>query len=188
MSKKNLEMSAADSAVDVNIPEGEEEAAHTGVASTPVFDFASWLRGVKPIKRTVVLYQRLDLLSDRDVLAAELDQVKYVDQKQAEALREQIQEITEQILNTRMLVTVQAVTTTRYRELLAEINKRDYKGNDERAVFDLMAAQVVEPEGITGAWLQQFDQVAPVQCAKIATAIEQINSTVPDVRATVPLS
>ena len=181
-----VEMSADQPSVDT-VPEGEGEAVIPNYARLAKFNMDEWLQGVRPIKRTVTLYQRLDILAKRDELAAELDFVRYTDDVAAQDLRAQIREVTDEIMSSRMFLTLQGLTTTRYRALLKELEAKDYGENPELVVFDQWAAQVAEPEGITGEWLQGFDTMSPVQSAKIQTALNQINNTVPDVEATVPL-
>lgn len=186
MGEKIVEMSADQPSVG-NVPEGEGEAFIPNYAKLAKFSMDEWLQGVRPIKRTVTLYQRLDMLATRDELAAELDLVKYTDEGAARKIRGQIREVTDEIMASRMFLTLQGLTITRFREVLDEIEARDYGDNPALAMFDQWASQVAEPAGITGEWLQQFNEGSPIQAHKIQTALNQINNAVPDVEATVPL-
>ena len=149
------------------------------------FNLEQWVAGVRPIRRTVTLYSRLDLMGERDELGAALEDARAAGDNDAiGALHEQIDELTEQILGSRMFVTIEGVTASRFKEIVAEAKDL---GLDSTDVFLYqIAAQIVEPKGLDWETFKRLDDMLPTQTSKVAQAWTAINNEVPQVGVTAP--
>ena len=151
------------------------------------FNLLEWAQGVRPIKRAVPLYQRLDLLAERDILGAELKDAQLAGDADAVTdLSMRIRALTDEIKGTSVTVILTGVTASRYSEIIDEGKARTDVVTAEDLVAYQIAAQIVEPEGFDYETLKVLDDLMPVQMAKIGTAWTQINQTTPDVEATIP--
>lgn len=151
------------------------------------FNLLEWVQGVRPIRRVVTLYQRLDLLADRDMLGSQLQDARLAgDEDLAEGLRTQIRALTDKVKESAVNVTLAGVTTSRYQEILDEAKAAPEVVTAEDVVAYQIAAQIVEPEGFTYEVVKMLDEQMPVQMGKVGTAWAQINTTTPDVEATIP--
>lgn len=174
MVKKPVEMEAS-------VPNPETE----GAAFTDTSSFFAWAKGVQQITRSVPIYQRLDLLGVRDNLGIELEDARArEDAVEASRLLGEIQELTDQIIETRMTVVLQGVTQSRFREIEAEA-KREHRDENDRLLYRI-AAQIVEPTDMDFEALKMLDDILPLESTKIGTAWAQIVNASPDVLATAP--
>lgn len=154
-----------------------------------VFDPDLWLAGVKPIERTLRLYQRLDLLADRDEAAAARQELRLSDPADSTgeqaALTEKIRGLTSEINGSALQLRLRGFTRSRAQEIIREAESLHLKDDD--AQYFWIAAHVAEPQGITWEWMKAVDDALPVQMLQIVTAVEQISNSIPDVEATLPL-
>lgn len=160
---------------------GDDEA----VVQVEGFNLEQWVAGVRPIRRTVIMYSRLDLMGERDELGAALEDARAVGDNDAIGrLHEQIDELTEEILASRMFVTLEGVTSSRFKEIVAEAKDL---GLDSTDVFLYqIAAQIVEPKGLDWETFKRLDDMLPTQTSKVAQAWTAINNEVPQVGVTAP--
>lgn len=151
------------------------------------FDMALWASGVKPIKRSVTLYQRLDLMAERDELGGELQLARAQgDETKADAILTRIDQLTVEMEQTSILVTLQGITPSKFSEVLKEAETKSYIKEADEVQLWIVANQVVEPEGITYEVLKDLNELMPAQIQRLCETVNQINSIVPHVRATAP--
>lgn len=166
----------------------EGPAEPSAVPPNPLFDPAQWLAGVKPIERTIRLYQRLDLMGDRDEAAAARQDLRMADPADATgeqaALTELIRDLTNEMNASALKLRLRGFTRSKAQEVIGQAEQRGLKGDD--ANYYWLAAHIIEPEGIDWVWVKALDDALPVQFMQIVTAVEQIANSVPDVEATVP--
>lgn len=105
----------------------------------PSFDLFAWMHGVKPIRRSVTLYARLDLMAERDAAAEDLKEARIGGDVEAEAmLRERITELTQQIMASRMRVVLQGISGSRFNEILEEAKKdRSVRSANDVALYQI---------------------------------------------------
>lgn len=164
-------------------PEAEPDTEHNPEG----FNILAWAQGIRPIKRVVTLYQRLDLLADRDLAGSELRDAQLAgDEERAEELRAQVRELTDQIKASAVNIVLQGVTQSRFQEILEEAQRNKTVVTPADVLLYQMAAQIVEPAGLDWQTLKVIDDQMPVQAAKIGTAWHQINTAAPDVEASIP--
>lgn len=151
------------------------------------FSILAWAQGIRPIKRVVTLYQRLDLLADRDLAGIELRDAQLAgDEERTEELRVRVRELTDQIKASAVNVVLQGVTQSRFQEILEEAQRDKTVVTPADVMLYQMAAQIVEPAGLDWQTLKVIDDQMPVQAQKIGTAWHQINTVAPDVEASIP--
>lgn len=159
-----------------------------GSADNPLFDPLEWLKGTKPIERTIRLYQRLDLMADRDEAAGRRQDLRLADPTdttgEQAALTEVIRDLTNQMNTTALRLRLRGFTRSKAHEIIGRAEQKGLKGDD--ANYHWVAAHIIEPEGIDWTWAKALDDALPVQFMQIVTAVEQIANATPDVEATVP--
>ena len=149
-------------------------------------DIWAFARGVTPITRKRPLYMDLGLLAERDEVGIALEDARALgDNDLVVACRERISELTEQIMNTRLIVTLQGMSRSRKREMVDELMKMKIHDKVDQA-FHILAEMIVEPEGIDVEWLKEVSEVQDTQIADLITASEQMNAVTPSIRASAP--
>lgn len=147
----------------------------------------AWAAGVTPISRAVPLYARMDLLAERDILKADLDSARVVEDSEAETrILANIRKINEQIEQSKMMVKVQQLSESKRREVVEELTAQGYENDTDEFLLRAAAEHIVEPAGMTYEVLAQLVEVIPLQVADIVLAVADMNEKTPDVRLTSP--
>ena len=144
------------------------------------FDFAAWVAGSRPARRSVMVYQRPDLLAD-------LDEVMELESRAAtEAERNELLErgkaIAAEMTASRLRIVVEARSSSWQQELVSKLTEAGITDDTER-LLHLTAAQVVEPEGVTFETLRALAEVSEPQVVKIVQARTLANESAPTISA-----
>ena len=142
------------------------------------FDFATWAAGVRPTRHSVMIYQRPDLLADLDEVA-ELELRATSDEERAEWL-ERGREIAAEMMEGRIRVTVEGRSAAWREALIKELDAQGVEDNVERLLHGL-AAQIVEPAGVTPEALEAIADVSEPQVMKLLQAQTLANDSAPTI-------
>lgn len=145
-------------------------------------DLFAWASGAGPTTRTCSLYQRLDLLATRDELIIQRDDAGgRGDTSTWQELSAQIDQVTEQIEQTRLFVRIRELGQSKREELVEEWKKAGISDPVEIGLRSL-AAHIIEPEGFTYEVLAELSNVMPTQIEGLVRAMNELMSAVPKVR------
>lgn len=151
------------------------------------FNLFDWVAGIRQIRRAIPIYQRLDLLADRDLLGQELQDARIIgDDGRVETLKREIRSLTDQIKNTSLNFVLEGVTQSKFQEILEEARQDPLVRDENDQTMYQLWRQIVEPEGLTFEMFKQIDEALPTQTGKLGTAWAQINTVTPDLEATLP--
>lgn len=172
----NDEMSIGESAAKV-------KGSDSDTIDTQTFDIVAWVNGVQPVRRGTTVYARGDLLADLDILREQIGEEREAGRvQQVAALSAQADEIAETIRASAVDIVVEA----RSGEWLEQFWKtcKDAEMSQEDTYLAQVAAQIVAPEGFTGALLREFSEKSPHQAALIFGLVHEANNAKVDI--TVP--
>ena len=144
------------------------------------FDFAAWVAGSRPARRSVMVYQRPDLLADLDEVM-ELESRAATEAERNELL-ERGQAIAAEMTASRLRIVVEARSSSWQQELVSKLTEAGITDDTER-LLRLTAAQVVEPEGVTFETLQALAEASEPQAVKIVQARTLANESAPTISA-----
>lgn len=148
-----------------------------------VWDFVA---GFQPVKRSKALYRRMDLLAERDSLASLLEAARVSEDADAEKdVLGQIRSVTRQIEESKFIWTIQQVTDSKRKEILAECEAAGVSDEAE-VLLHVLAASTVEPAGIEVSHLQALVDVVPTQVAGLVELMVEMMSKTTNPRLTSP--
>ena len=155
-------------------PSEESVAALSKSEAAQAFDLAAWIGGVRPTRRSVTIYGRLDLLAEIDELA---EREMRTAGKDAEACRERATELNEQLMASGVTFTVEGRSGTWVSTFEKRLDKKKVKDPTKRLLMQV-AEQIVEPEGVTYSDLRALADVTEAQVTKLAHATVAANAAV----------
>jgi len=168
-----------------DLTEGIRDVTPDDALSEEKFDFAAFVAGAKPTRRAVTLYARGDLKAQLDRVAEELTLAeKAGDTKRAAQLRKDGKQVVDEMSAPGAVIDV--VIEGRSDDWLTRTGdalEKDGVTDEAEKVLRRVAAQVVEPEGVTYELLEQFRQVSEPQVRKVVVAATLANSQPVDVSA-----
>lgn len=136
------------------------------------FDLSAWVRGVQPTRRSVIVYQRPDLLAEIDTLTA---REAVAPKGEREGLAERAADVTQQLRESAVTFVVEGRTSAWVKEFTAE--NRDQDATNE--TLRQLAAQIVEPSGVTFEMVRALADVTEPQVVKLVEAMLAANSSAP---------
>lgn len=155
-------------------PSEESVAALSKSKDAQTFDLAAWIGGVRPTRRSVTIYGRLDLLAEIDELA---EREMRTTGKDAEACRERATELNEQLVASGVTFTVEGRSGTWVSTFEKRLDKKKVKDPTKRLLMQV-AEQIVEPEGVTYSDLRALADATEPQVTKLAHAAVAANTAV----------
>lgn len=141
------------------------------------FDLAEWIAGVRPTRRAVTLYARGDLLADIDLLSERIRLARLAGDDTT-ADRATLSEVYEALAASALDVVVEA------RSLEAVKAVTDAMPSDATVLdqnLATIAAQIVEPAGLTTEMLRTVWQSQPHQVDLLLAACREANLKAPKV-------
>lgn len=152
---------------------GEQEAS-----DPKTFDLAAWIEGVQPVTHAVRLYARGDLLSDLDLVKAQIENAKVGrDYDAVKVLREQAGEIVEALEATALDVVVEGWSQSRVEAFQKPLKAEGV--SDEDVIVRQTVAQVVEPEGFTAELFESLMERIYPQAMQVVAAAVAANNRAP---------
>ena len=168
-----------------SVPKGEMPAG-SAFSDTP--SFLMWAQGIKPMQRVVRLFAPGERFGERERLGYLREEARAAgDERLAEDLTNQIETLTNEMLADSQLVTLQAISPSKMEELTAEAKRDPEVVTDEDQMLYVMAHQIVDPVEMTYKWVKTLNDLIPTEMGKLGTAWAQLNSTAPNIQATIPL-
>lgn len=155
-------------------PSEDSVAALSKSEAAQSFDLAAWIGLVRPTRRSVTIYGRLDLLAEIDELA---EREMRTTGKDAEACRERATELNEQLVASGVTFTVEGRSGTWVSTFEKRLDKKKVKDPTKRLLMQV-AEQIVEPEGVTYSDLRALADVTEAQVTKLAHATVAANTAV----------
>lgn len=148
-------------------------------ASDPkTFDLAAWIEGVQPVTHAVRLYARGDLLSDLDLVKAQIENAKVGrDYDTVKVLREQAGEIVEALEATALDVVVEGWSQSRVEAFQKPLKAEGV--SDEDVIVRQTVAQVVEPLGFTAELFESLMERIYPQAMQVVAAAVAANNRAP---------
>lgn len=143
------------------------------------FDFAAWVKGAKPVTRSVVLYSRPDLLARIDEITELEPHLSRADTKPA---REEAKALTAQLLASAIALRIEGKNEwwlDNFRKQLVEEGVTDTVEGSLRQ----LAAQTVSPEGVTYELLKEFSEVGDRQLAAALNRMREANEQIVPISA-----
>ncbi|PYG00160.1 hypothetical protein SAMN05216184_10499 [Georgenia satyanarayanai] len=160
------------------LTDGIRDVGPDASLSAETFDFAAFVTGAKPTRRAVTLYARADLKAQLDRIGEDIElAARAGNQKKVLTLRKQAEGIVEQMTAPGAVIDV--VVEGRSDDWIARVEA----DLDEQGVTDAtekvlrrVAAQIVEPAGVTYELLEQFRRVSEPQVKKVVVAATLANT------------
>lgn len=141
------------------------------------FDFGKWVRGVLPTRRSVVVYQRPDLLARIDELAAREAVARGEDRQR---LAEEATDLTDELRESAVTFVVEGRTSAWVMEQEKRA-KSDGLTDPTDILLSQLAAQIVEPAGVTFDHLKALAEVTEPQVVRLVEAMTTANSSAPQI-------
>lgn len=139
------------------------------------FDLSKWVAGVLPTRRSATLYQRADLLAEIDrVVAAEAVAPK----GERADLAARAAELTEELRASGVLFVVEGRTSSWAQDHAARLKDAGVTDATDVLLHQL-AAQIVEPAGVTFEMLKRLAEVAEPQVSKLWSQALEANNAAP---------
>lgn len=164
---------------DLNLTHTNPDASIT----PETFDLAAWIAGVTPVERTVTVYAHGHLFAVLSALEAEYNEAKAaVNVDDMRAAKDKMRTVANQIRETALDITVQGRSNDWVQRFRANCEERGLDGDE--TTLEQLAAQIIEPEGITPAMLATMrDRIEP-QVVALLQAVAAVNTQAP--RISVP--
>lgn len=142
------------------------------------FDLAAWIDGVQPVTHAVRLYARGDLLSDLDLVKAQIENAKVGrDYGTVKVLREQAGEIVEALEATALDIVVEGWSQSRVEAFQKPLKEQGL--SDEGVIVRQTVAQVVEPSGFTAELFESLMERIYPQAMQVVAAAVAANNRAP---------
>lgn len=167
--------------VDVNADDFEDRT--DGADAPEKFDFASWMAGFQPTRKSCTLYGRTDLLAVIDHLDEEARLPGLSDERKREILDE-ANSCLETLKDSGVEFVVQTMSVYAQKELMESLGHRtkdDPVTHDMECAF--IAAHIVEPTGVTGADIAGLYKASPQQVEKLSRCIRLVDTENPTITA-----
>lgn len=150
------------------------------------FSLADWVAGITPRTETVRIYGSLHLFGQRSELGYDLEAARAAkDADLVEELKAEIDRLTVQMQDDYVDFKLQGRTQSRRKELAEEIQAS--KIEDPVVLSMMMVADyVTEPEGVSPEVLVGLAEVSPEQADLLVKAMNQLNSSVPNIGGSRP--
>lgn len=161
-------------------PADDESLAGTTVETAfgkVPFNLDQWVQGVLPTRRSVTVYQRPDLLAQIDELAAREAVARREDR---EALVEQAVALTGHLRASGVQFVIEGRTSSWIIDHDKALTGRGVK-DDTDILLHRLAAQIVEPAGVTFEHLKALAEVTEPQVIKLVEAMTAANSSAPQI-------
>lgn len=134
------------------------------------FDLQSFIAGVRPGKVTVALYSRPDLEAHIGRVRSDgLDALNAGNKLGFEEASKRLVELQTKYAASRMDVTLEERSEDWQARKIEELKKEGIIDKKRLTLF-LLAAQIVEPLGLTGEDLEQLAEVIPTQVKRLVAA------------------
>lgn len=167
--------------VDVDADDFEDR---TDDADTPEkFDFAAWMAGFQPTRKSCMLYGRTDLLAVIDRLDEEARLPGLSDERKKELLDKANATLAE-LKGSAVEFVVQTMSVYAQKELMESLGhstKDDPVTHEMECAF--IAAHIVEPTGVTGEDIAGLYQASPQQVEKLSRCIRAVDTESPTITA-----
>ena len=167
----------------VNVNADEFEDRTDGGDQTEKFDFASWMAGFQPTRKSCTLYGRTDLLAVIDHLDEEARLPGLSDQRKREILDE-ANSCLEELKASGVEFIVQTMSVYAQKELMESLGHRtkdDPVTHSMECAF--IAAHIVEPTGVTGEDIAGLYKASPQQVEKLSRCIRLVDTENPTITA-----
>lgn len=181
MSSTAPETSLADLVVDTTPP----------LPPPAEFNLQAFVRGVRPTRRSVKLYQQADLVSQLEKLADQIEQLP--DGPQVDALIDQAEDLQAKFLSGGVWFTVEKRSSEwvqAYRERTAAaagLKNTDTEQAKMQLMLHQLAAQIVEPAGVTVEDLRAMYDQNEGEVSKLVVAMTMVNEQVAEAAKVVSL-
>lgn len=148
------------------------------------FDFAAWVAGVRPTRRSVKLYARADLLAVLDELGDELaiakeaarDREATLEEKSAPAaLEARIEQVYADLAASGVRLVIEGRDEKWLEQTKTELNEQGIT-DDVDVWLHQLARQVVTPTGVTYEALAALREKSEPQIRKLLTAWTMVNN------------
>lgn len=145
------------------------------------FNLQAFIRGVRPTRRSVRLYQQADVISQLEKLAEQIEQLP--DGPEVDALIDQAQELQRIFHAGGVWFTVEKrsgewVKAFRDRTSAAIGKTADSEDGAMHIQLHQLAAQIVEPAGVTAEDLYQLYEANEGEVAKLLVALTMVNEQI----------
>lgn len=140
------------------------------------FDLEAWLNGLSRLRRAVTLYSDLGANAELDVL-----RTRETELRESGASRDEIEEVAARRRQVAKRITDSAVDVVlegRSAEWLNEMRRKvTAEGKEPTAgLLEIIAAQIVQPEGITADVLAVINEKSPGQMANLMNQWKQLQT------------
>lgn len=162
----------------------EASAEFTPEPDAAITDPTEWAAGIRPVRRSAVIYDKGHLLADLDALADQIDAIPEGDD--VDALLDQYEALAAQIKTGTKFVAEQRSPDWYEATKVAKIKllkiRRDKDGRikseaDARTLmFHMLAEHIVEPVGVTAATIRKIHEVSPKQADRISNLVWTTNA------------
>lgn len=147
------------------------------------FDFEAFIAGFRPVRRSVTLYRRADLIGELERLADRIEASP--DDADVDALIDQFDQVRDEF-NRGTTVVVEGRSQEWVdqfkKERLDALGVEKLEADDERVVtivLEQLAEQIVEPKGWTVDHLRTLADAAPSELNKVIAAMTFANTQLP---------
>lgn len=141
------------------------------------FDLDRWVQGVLPTRRSVTVYQRPDLLAQIDDLAAREAVARREDR---DALVAQATELTDKLRESAVRFVIEGRTSAWVVDYAKSLEAQGVKDSTD-VILHQLAAQVVEPVGVTFEHLKTLAEVTEPQVSRMVEALVTANQSAPQI-------
>ena len=141
------------------------------------FDLDAWLNGARPVRRSITLYARGDLIGRLEELVGLIEQCD--DDEQRQVFEDEAEKVQREFLASGQVFTVEGRSSEwvkAYREGCAKqlglkLGVKTGTVKDERQyALRMLAEQVVVPSGMTYEKLERLSEIAEPEVMKLVTA------------------
>lgn len=153
---------------------------------TPKFSLTEWLDGRSQATRSVRIYGSLHLYGERERLGHDLEVARASkNTERVTELKQQIDDLTVQMQDDYVDFDLRGLTQSKRMELVDELEASG-DDNPETLTLQMLTHYIVSPPGVTADTLAALAEWDSTQAAELITAMNQLNSSVPNIGATRP--
>ncbi len=154
----------------------DEPLGGIDTSTTPTvedFDVDAWLNGARPVRRSVTLYARGDLIGRLEELATLIEQCD--DDEQRQALEDEAEGVQQTFLASGQAFTVEARSSEWVNAFRDACQKQGLKLGDKSGTekdrtqyaLQLLAEQIIVPSGMTYQKLKRLTEIAEPEVMKL---------------------
>lgn len=166
MSKKIEDRTFADSGADAFVK------AETPTLTPEKFDFAAWVAGATPIRKSVTIYADGQVQAEIDVLKQREAMLPAGDER--ESVRAHLVELYRRVQASAATFVLEGRTSEWVQQKAKELKKADIP--DDIAGLHIAAAQIISPDGVTADGLHALAQVNEQAVNELMRAAVEVNT------------